>query len=192
MTKLEAINSMLRAVGARPVTTVEGTLPFDAAQALATLTHAVKTFQSSPHWFNTVRGDHSAVSGKIAQPANAVGVESPYADERLSWRDGYLYDDNTGTDDEFSTKTLIVWYAYDFDNIPPVAQDYLAAAAKYAFASELLADRALVSLVGQQVSSALVAYSAAELEHSGFNIFNHDGGSSFQVGIRPRHSRRAW
>ena len=192
MTELTAVNRMLMAIGGRPVTSLSGTLPFDAQQAKDVLDTSREQVQSTRHWFNYDSATYVPDSlGRIVAPTGAVGVEDPRSTERLSLRDGYVYSHDEETNVLTDSRELVFWYVKDWDDLPATAQNFILASAKYTFASELLGDRELVSLLSQEIVRTQGAFEAEALEKAGHNIFHFDGClSPFVVGMRSRSNRR--
>ena len=78
-TELEAVNSMLRTIGASPVSTLEDNGVVDAVMALQTLRDVSRDVQSQGLHFNTERNYPLAPSyplpGELTLPANCLRVD---------------------------------------------------------------------------------------------------------------------
>jgi len=76
-TELEAVNTMLRAIGESPVSTLSGEVGVDVVTARQTLTEIMKAVQTEGWIFNT-EYDYPLtrdISGQIVVPANALQVD---------------------------------------------------------------------------------------------------------------------
>lgn len=165
MTKLQAINLILRAGGLRPVAAVDTDGASDAAEAERLLDEVDLEVQATGWHFNTRYDVELSPNddGDIVPETSIITIDS-YGDDEcwdVALVGGKLYDleDNTFT----FTEDIDVWYIlrYEFECIPYPVRDYIAREAAYRFAENRpgLVSRAQLQMLFDQKT---IAYSRAQ------------------------------
>lgn len=137
MTKLEAVNQVLRGVGRAGTAALDTDGNSEAAQAERVLDEVDLEVQSRGWYYNTRRDVTLTPAGDdtIALPTGAITIDAYGTDARrhVTQLGGSLYDLDNHTD-EF-TGNLQVEYVlrYDFGCIPQPVQHYIACAAAVAY-----------------------------------------------------------
>lgn len=140
-TELDVINQMLSCIGEAPIQSLVDEANEDSLMAQQTLDEVCRELAEKDHWFNReleVVFTPNAL-GHIEIPENAWTVESSYKKNlRVQYiiKSQRLYDLESKTDVFTSNVLLDVTYIREWDDLPPVAQSYVAARA-----SRKLADR---------------------------------------------------
>jgi hypothetical protein len=152
MTKLEAVNLILRALSEHTVSSVEIRHP-SVTLALDKLEMARQEVLSDGWWFNNIRVTlNKDVNGKVSFPSGALAFV-PDRYECIT-RGGYLY--NTTTQTFVFTEDVpgLITYDLDWDDLPNPAQRMVAYQAAIAAYSE--------DVGGQAPQSITVGYSLAQ------------------------------
>ena len=138
-TELDAVNTLLNAIGSTQINTLENPQNADAIHARETLRSAVRDVQSEKWYFNTEENYRLAVDAntkKIPIPANLIAIDfmgrygeiSPYV-----IRKGYLYDKVKHTYLFDKDVFCNVQWCFDFDELPETAKRYVTARAARQF-----------------------------------------------------------
>jgi hypothetical protein len=120
VTKLQAVNASLLAIGQQLVATLDDALDIDATQALILLDEINEEIQSEGWAFNT---DENVVltpnsqTGKIAIPTNYINVRS-IGTPTVQVRNGKLYNQSTQTDVFTSNVTAEVVRLVPYEEAP--------------------------------------------------------------------------
>ena len=144
-TELEAVNAMLLSIGQSPVNSVEGATIGDAALALRILRDTTRTLQGRAWYWNRDRNYVLPVdaSGIIRCPLGFKSIDATASTTAAAVRlhpDGYYAMWNQATNAwtwETSLTVNIVW-AFSYTALPPVAQDYVTAAAGRRFQAKIV------------------------------------------------------
>jgi len=142
--KLEAVNTMLTAIGEIPVSSITAATTNDVSIAINILEATSREVQSKGWYFNTDLNYTLSPnnSNNIELPANTLRVELEGSSRSNNYveRNRKLYDRYNNTFTITSpVKTTIVWYL-EFENIPEVARHYITIRA-----ARIFQDRMLVS-----------------------------------------------
>lgn len=129
MTKLDAVNDILSAIGEPPVDELPSGIP-DADLAEDFLDRINRKTQSRGWWFN--REDQVALEpdadGHVLVPTDVLRWEPSEPATRYFVRAGRLYDPDTKTDVFSEAVLLDVVYQIQWDDLPQVFTDYVVAA----------------------------------------------------------------
>lgn len=145
--KLEAVNRLLTLIRQREITSLEDSLNTDAKRALNVLDRTSRDVQRHGWAFNT-EGDFELAltsEGLARLPDNTLSVVVDHYKWRAHplpvQRGDKLYDPKERTE-TFTQKVPIrrLVKLLDWEDLPPVAQDYIAARAGRMFAHASLAD----------------------------------------------------
>lgn len=166
-TKLEAINTMLSCIGQAPLNTLEGTKSYFTISAEKILDDEVKRFQLQGWDFNSEDFYELQPNAEnfIEIPNNLIMVKFPTVyKNRYVVREGKLYDKFEHTYEiPQPIKCSVVW-AFEFEDLPVVAQEYAKISAAYKFVKrELGADKA-AQFTQEDVLEARIALEQHELE----------------------------
>lgn len=129
-TRLEAVNTMLRAIGESPVSTLEGPMGMDVPMAEATLDEVSGAVQTEGWKFNTEYEYPLPLDGdkKIPIPQNALEVHIPrglYTNIDPVVRGGFLYDRKNHTYVFDQTLKAKIIFGLAFDELPESARYYI-------------------------------------------------------------------
>ncbi len=190
-TELEAVNTMLGAVGEMPVSTLDDIGNSDVNNALVTLLGISREVQSKGLWFNTDNQFVFTVNdeGRIALPAQILSIR-PVAGRgtaRLTHRNGFIYNLSGSTDvfDPESPPSAKVIWMYDFERLPETARRYISIRAARIFQKNFLGSESLNGFTQQHEdeASALFRDEAFDFEYAeGANFFNDDSDTSLIAG----------
>jgi hypothetical protein len=167
-TKLEAVNSMLAAVGEAPITNLQDDLA-EAEIAISTLDDTSREIQSKGWSFNTElnREMNPTTSDEILLPVNtlridAVQSENGYTDftRRYTNRGGKLYDNNLRTYTFTKKVTLDLVLGLDFNELTESAKRFIAADATQRYMTIILGSDADLQQMQLLASRALI-----QIEH---------------------------
>lgn len=129
-TELEAVNTLLRAIGESPVSTLVGDVGVDVVTARATINEIMKAVQVEGWLFNT-EYDYPLtrnVDWEIPVPLNALVVDVPrhkYPTIDPIWRGTKLYDRKNHTYVFDQNLEARVVFALPFEEMPESARHYI-------------------------------------------------------------------
>lgn len=129
-TELEAVNTLLRAIGESPVSTLTGDVGVDVVTARATLMDVMKAVQTEGWIFNT---EHNYpltrnINKEITIPVNALAVDVSrrrYPTIDPVWRGDKLYDRMNHTYQFEQNLEAKVIFALPFESMPQSARHYV-------------------------------------------------------------------
>lgn len=176
-TKLDAVNLMLASIGQSPVNTLSGSLPKDVSKAVVALDSALREVLTQGWSFNSDYEYEMTPNGSdlIAVPANALQIDPTYGNDYVprynAVEDGmYLYnrEDREFTFDN-DVKVNIVW-AYEFEQIPQHARQYIATKAARKFQTGIMASAILHQFTRDDESEAYATFRRVEKRQKNYNI----------------------
>lgn len=174
MSELDAVNSMLGAIGEAPVSTLSGTLPVDVAIAQAILTKVRRQVQSRGWHFNTETDVQSALDGSnnVILPTNALEVELTYPsyDVDVVQRGTKLYDKKNHTYVFSTAPKLNITYLLEWTELPEQARAYIALRAARVFQAQTVGAQELDGYTARDEAMALVDLEAADANSANYNI----------------------
>lgn len=166
MTELDAVNSMLAAIGESPVLSLDVATHQDAVNALAILRKTNRAVQEQGWRFNTQ--DNVLLtrdgSNNILVPSNTLRVETTgrSATTPIAYLDGKLRDVEKNTivwdKDLYVTLTL----HYDFGVIPQAARSYIAELAGHQFVGNEAVSSGRSQFTSQALAMTLAALKRTE------------------------------
>ena len=178
-TKLDAINLMLASIGQSPVNTLSGTLPKDVNKAVTALDSALREVLTQGWSFNSDTEYPMSVDGtnRIAVPAASLQIDPTYGEDYVPRYDSsapagmFLYDTWKKSFNEFQTtvKVNIVW-AFEFEQIPQHARQYVATKSARKFQSGIMASAILHQFTRDDESEAYATFRRVEKRQKRFNI----------------------
>ncbi len=193
-TKLDAVNLMLASIGQSPVNTLTGTLPKDVNKAVVALDSALREVLTQGWSFNSDTKYDMAVDGtdRIAVPAASLQIDPTYGEDYVPRYDSeapagmFLYDRVKNSFNEFTdtVKVDIVW-AFEFEQIPQHARQYVATKAARKYQSGIMASAILHQFTRDDESEAYATFRRVEKRQKRFNI------NKYSVAVhRNRNPRR--
>lgn len=129
LTRLQAVNRMLSALGEAPVNSITSTTDSQTALCLVVLDECLSDVLLEGWAFNSEKDVTYQLdsNSQIALPADVIDLVSKSQDVTI--RDGLVYSRTTHTNVFSAPLTLNVLYYQDFDAIPEAARAYVAARA---------------------------------------------------------------
>lgn len=185
MDELETLNMLLRLIGSSPVNSTSSDHP-DAANAVATMKRVSRRVQRKGWWCNI---EHNI----ILQPNNRKEI---YIGDRYSSvvpahpgvvvRGNKLYNQYTQSDkfDEGVQVTKLV-RVLDWDEMPPVMQEYTAYLSASEFIRDELEDPNREQSLKESAAVSLIDLKNQELQEAQYNIFNKPRTQQSRIGQRP-------
>lgn len=177
--KLDAVNLMLASIGQSPVNTLSGSLPKDVSKAVIALDSALRETLTDGWSFNSDTEYEMTPDGtsRIAVPANTLQIDPTYGDDFVPRYDSsapagmFLYDRDKRSFNEFTStvKVDIVW-AYEFEQIPQHARQYVATKAARKFQAGIMASAILHQFTRDDESEAYATFRRVEKRQKDYNI----------------------
>ena len=176
-TKLEAVNSMLTAIGESPVNTITQATTTDVSIALATLNNVSREVQSQGWFFNTDLNYTLSpnTNNQIELPVNALRLNTVNLSKsyNLVERNRKLYDRKNNTYTVNYPVTVDIIFYLEFEEMPEVARRYCTLRAARIFQDRMLGSNQLHGYHQQDEFTALMDMKEAEGDIGDHNIFNH-------------------
>ena len=177
---LEAVNTILSAIGEAPVNSLTGTLPIDATQAQNLLKEISREVQSAGWFFNSFYDYTLSLDGdsKIPLATNIMRVDlsiNKYSPSQYNIikRGNFLFNkkDNTYTFDKALDAQVILFLP--FDELPENARRYITIRASRIFQDRLLGANTLHGFGIVDESNALAVLKQEEMDTADHSIFNN-------------------
>lgn len=144
LTELDAVNDMLMSIGQSPVNTLAVSDILDVSIARAELTKVIRSFQTTGFAFNTDENHTLSpdLSGIVALPTGWLKIDPVDRDKDYVARkhpNGAMALYDRGNQTWVITEPVIcrVVWAYDYDALPPVAQQFAMTAAARKFSERV-------------------------------------------------------
>lgn len=173
-TKLDAVNEILSAIGASPVSTLEDNLNVDVLNAIRILDSVDKEIQSKGWDFN--RQDNTLLSpdlsGKIACPVNYLTFYA--SGYKLTRKSGYFFDYTTKTDKFPEGLTVNIVEQVPFEELPEPFRKYITAKSSRLFNMKHFSDDFIDAHLQIEESAAYAEVLDYDLTTGNYNIFNDD------------------
>ena len=178
-TKLDAVNLMLASIGQSPVNTLTGTLPKDVNKAVVALDSALREVLTQGWSFNSDYNYSMAVdgTGRIAVPAASLQIDPTSGEDYVPRYDPsapagmFLYDRDNNAFDEFTqtVKVNIVW-AFEFEQVPQHARQYIATKAARKFQQGILGSAVLHQFTRDDEGEAYSTFRRVEHRQKRYNL----------------------
>lgn len=181
LTELDAVNEMLGAIGEAPVSTLDGEDVPEVSLALDLLRKTSHKIQATGWHFNTERNYPLVpdVDGAITLAANIVrcdqDTDNDSGDYDLVQRGTTLYDRKNLTAVFTQTVKAEVVLLFPFDELPPIARQYIALKAARIFQSRHVGSETLHAFTEEDERDAKMAFEEAEGENADYTIFDNYG-----------------
>jgi hypothetical protein len=185
MDELETLNMLLRLIGSSPVNSLSTDHP-DAANARATMKRVSRRLQRTGYWCNM---DYNV----ILQPNNQgeIVVSNKIsslimADPNLVLRGVKLYDKRLQTGIFTSSVTVDrMVRLLDWDDMPPILQEYVAYSAASEFVRDELEDANKEESLKASAGASYLDLKKQDLEAGQYNVFHNSRIARARAGIRP-------
>lgn len=192
LTELNAINTMLRAIGQSPVTSV-GIMHPHVILARDVLAEHVLAVQSMGLWFNEEYGLRLLPNdeGHIILPGNVQHVDPVELNvpgqtlTNLVQRGTKLYDPVNHTFAINQPVTVNLRVELPFEELPTVVQLYVQAAAAYEFHSDVLGDQAKMQRLETKRNRAFIEMKQKDIITRNVNAMTSPGAAATLGRIRP-------
>ncbi len=189
-TELDAINYILGAVGQAPVTTIDQLNP-DVAIAYDTLQQENRQIQEEGWTFNWEYEYPFTpdTNSEILIPQNVLQLDlSDVYENRgidVVRRDGKLYNktDHTYTWDK-QVKCDVLWL-FNYDDVPPVIQQYIQAKAALEASQKMVGDTSMFQMLSQKVALTRAAAIEYETSQGDFSFFGRSLGLNYYNSYQP-------
>ncbi len=174
-TELDAVNTILGAVGESPVNTIEDPTNVDVINAIRELSRTSREEQSKGYSFNiipkfTINPD--TVSNKIRWSSTFLRLTGTDG-TRYVKRGEYLFNFDKQTDVFTAPIEVECILLVPFDELPEPMRNYITAKAAYAFQSKFFNDEALSDKLAQAVAETRAALNEYELDTNKYNLLNN-------------------
>lgn len=183
-TKLNAVNTMLSAIGESPVNQLGVLAPADAVLAETILNETAKEVQTEGWHFNT-HYDWDLprnADNKILLPENTARVDLPkYSNPAVDiiQRGKYLYDrKNNTTTFPSDVDNITIIFMLDWDDLPEAARRYITIKAARVFGDRTLGSTQHHAYTQQDEMRALATLREYETDTADLTIFDHNDVSS--------------
>lgn len=182
MSKLEAVNEMLLAIGQAPVNTLAVAGIRDVSIAATILDAVSREVQTDGHSFNTfVETATPDVNDKIAVASDAISVDATDPSiEVITWTDPVdqarrLFDVGNQRPTFDDPVEVSVVKLLPFESLPQHARRYIVALAKLRFQASAVGSPMLNNLFEQEVGLAYASFRKTELLQQDNNILTSGG-----------------
>ena len=175
-TFLEAVNTVLSAIGELPVTTYTSTGNADVEAAVAILNEVSKEVQTEGWHFNTEKDvTYTPVASQITLPTNVFWVEpSMKSSDRLTMRNGKLYNLSSQTYTFTSDIDLNQIIILDWTDLPEVARRYITVRAARIFTDRYLPNQATHMFTLQDEQRARGQLEQREGDEADYTVFDNN------------------
>ena len=174
MTELEAVNTMLRAIGQVPVINIPPSGQSDSRVALDILNENAKEFQAEGFDFNQNTGEEltPTVDSLIVLPVGTVRVTSYYPYQRFVERGGLLYDLDRATTEFTQPVKVNRVFVLPFEELPYALQRYVNIRSARVFASRAVGAQELNSYLGEEEVRARLQWLQAQAVDMDLNVLS--------------------
>lgn len=194
LTRLDAVNAMLRVIGSAPVNTIAGPVSAAVAVAAQTLDQVDKEIQSEGWWFNiekalTLSPD---VNGYVYVPNNMLSIDDDSGANcpNIAVRGERLYDLENHTFVFSGNVAIRAIIRLTFEDLPPTAQDAIMASAQRRFQRDQRGVLTKDRLLAEQEANARAALQAEDTRNAGRTLLGNSAVYQFGGRRRPPARRR--
>lgn len=186
LTKLEIINSMLASTGTAPLTSNDTMHPA-YNKASNKLDKVDTAFQSRGWWFNkSIRTFKQNGSGEVIVPTGALHVDPTDRSLPYTVRGTKLYNLQEGSYIIGNDVEVVFVDSVDIEELPPQAQEYLAARATYEYYRDEGGSNPKLSEYRADRDTALVAVRREHMKNADTNWYDSPAARL----TRPKAARR--
>ena len=179
-TELQAVNTILSAVGEPPINSLDDSNPADAVIAHNILTEVSREIQSMGWHFNTVRevvfAPDTSDGNRINVGSNVVRVDlepKHTGSYDLVQRGSYLYDRKGQTSSFGSSVKATVVYMLSWDELPEPARRLITTRGARVFQARMVGSGDHYSFTIQDEMQAMAILKEFEGDTAGHSIFGH-------------------
>lgn len=176
-TKLEAVNSMLTAIGETPVNTITNATTTDVSIALQVLDNVSREVQQQGWYFNTDLNYKFSPnnSNEISLATNILRLDTTnlFKSYNLVERNRKLYDRKNNTFTITNDIYCDVVFYLDFEQMPEVARRYITIRSARIFQDRMLGSNVLHGFHKEDEFVAYMALKEAEGDIGEHNIFDN-------------------
>ena len=179
-TELQAVNTILSAVGEPPINSLDDSNPADAVIAHNILTEVSREIQSMGWHFNTVRevvfAPDTSDGNRINVGSNVVRVDlepKHTGSYDLVQRGSYLYDRKGQTSSFGSSVKATVVYMLSWDELPEPARRLITTRGARVFQARIVGSGDHYSFTVQDEMQAMAILKEFEGDTAGHSIFGH-------------------
>ena len=178
-TELEAVNTMLSAVGEPPINTLDGQQNTDAAIARNILTEVSREVQAHGWHFNLQKDvklvpDTTTKNITIAENIVRVDVSTTTYDSRdITQRGSRLFDRTNNTYEFTSDVEVCVVFLFDWTDLPEPARRYITVRAARIFQDRMVGSQAHHAFSQADEVRALALLKEFEADTADHSIFNN-------------------
>lgn len=176
--KLDAVNTMLEAIGEAPINDLTSSGRLEVATASRTIDRVSQDVQSKGWWFNieehTISPDPT--TGELILPNNTLRVDrterNPADDDGdLVQRGSKLYSLKRRSSVDFQNDVEVsIVRLLSFDELPHSARNYITLRAAKKFQAHFIGDPGLDDNLEEEEAEALVVLQDEELENGDYNL----------------------
>lgn len=174
ITKLEAVNTILAAIGEQPVSSLSSGL-VDAEAAEVVLTKTTKDVLARGYHCNT---DHDFelvpdVDGYIWVPSGTLSVDPVDRSQDYVVRDGKLYDRDEQTYVFTESVKVDLIQEMDFEDLPYALARYIEARSARIFQEQVEGSISLDGFTARQEAEAKAVLEDSNVEQDDYNVLRH-------------------
>jgi hypothetical protein len=187
MTELEALNMLLRLIGATPVNDVNTTYP-EAANARVTLTRIRRKAQKRGWWFN-IDYNLCYLPNEDGEIVVSDDITSLVAEDKIHvLRGRKMYDKLNQTYIFACPITAIKTIrTLEWDDMPESMREYCAYVAGAEFVRDEVEDSDKIKLLHQDAGMSLIDVKKEDLEAGQYNMFDAQRTLQARKGVQPYH-----
>lgn len=192
-TELEAVNTMLSAVGEPPINSLDAQKNADAAIARNILKEINREIQTHGWHFNTQRDvslTPDTTTKEIEVSDNVVRVDldlsspgTPYDDRDITQRGNKLFDRTNNTYSFESAVKVTITYLFDWDELPEPFKNYVTVRAARIFQDRMVGSQAHHAFSREDEMRALALLKEFQSDTADHSIF--DNFDIYRIVARP-------
>lgn len=171
-TKLEAVNTLLDAIGETPVSSLNNTGLVDAVKAEKELMRTSRQVQLMGWNFNTFQNFAIPpdVDGNIILPSNTLKVDPVYDTQDYVQVGLKLFDNKTHSFNIGKTVKVDLIVLRDFEELPEAARNYITIRAARKFQQKMIGSQELAMFDQQDEQAAWLEMSDFETDSADYNM----------------------
>lgn len=173
-TELEAINEMLQAVGASPVSSTNVSADLDVTSAISLLREVSREVQSQGWDFNTDKkyALSRTVTNEYVVPDNVLSIDTSddFPNIRATYRNAKLWDQNEHTFTWDVALTFDIVWLFPFTELPETARHYITMKAARKLQARVLGSSSLGRFTDRDEADAESIFKDAEGLEADHNI----------------------
>lgn len=182
--ELAAVNAIIGSIGESPVSTLEGDLNADVANARRLLHAANRGIQSKGWTFNIEEGVSllpDKFSGMIPYHSDYLRVTADGAQTTYVNRGGYFYDRTARTDKFNGAITVTLIRLREFDEMPECFREWIIKRASKQFNMRYFGAPELDAILSEEEEEARQDCNTYENDYGNFNMLDGDVWTSGQL-----------